>query len=162
MRVNQYSIALEENGRHILVKDSARNYTTYDRLDNPEKIVGLMRDMFQLHTKAEEYLYLICMNIKGCPVGFFEISHGTCNLTLASPREILMRALLCGAVCITLVHNHPSGDLAPSKQDGLLTEQIQAAANIIGITLCDHIIIGGCTYYSFMQEGRLKPPSTDV
>lgn len=162
MRVCQYSVILDESGKNVLVRDFAKNYAMYDRLDNPDKIAQLMRDMFQFHIRAEEYIYLICLNTKGRPIGFFETAHGTCKTAVISPREILVRALLCGASGITIVHNHPSGDPAPSQPDNIMTERVQRATDIIGISFCDHIIIGGCTYYSYMQDGKLKPSDTDV
>ncbi len=156
MRVHQYSVALDEGGKSILVKDFARNYAGLDRLNNPGKVAKLMRDMFQLHLRAEEYLYLICMNIKGRPIGFFETFHGTCDTAIANPREILVRALLCGAASILIVHNHPSGSPEPSQSDDVVTERVQNAANLVGITFFDHIIIGGNAYYSYQQEEKLS------
>lgn len=62
-----------------------------------------------------------------------------------------MKALLCGAVSIIVVHNHPSGDAAPSKEDINVTKRIKKAGEVIGIGLLDHIIIGD-GYYSFLEN----------
>lgn len=159
MRVCQYSVALDDSGRNVLVRDSARNYPCLDKLDSSDGAAQLMRDMFGLHTRAEEYVYLICLMTSGRPIGFFEVSHGTCNTALFSPREVLVRALLCGAANILIVHNHPSGNTTPSQADNEMTERMRGAADLIGIGLCDHIIIGGWGHYSYRADGKLKKAS---
>ena len=77
------------------------------------------------------------------------------NASLISPRELFIEALNCGAVSIVLLHNHPSGDPAPSENDFYLTKRIKEAGKLIGIELLDHIIIGNNCYISFAQEKLL-------
>ena len=156
MRICQYNVALDDTGRSTLVKESSQNYPALDRLNSPGKVDQVMRDAFRLHARAEEYLYLVCTNTKGRPVGFFEIAHGTCHTMLVSPREIFVRALLCGASAILVIHNHPSGDPAPSREDNALTQRMREVADLIGIAFDDHVIIGSDTYYSYMEAGKLK------
>lgn len=155
MNIYQYNVVLDSAGRNALVMDSVAEYPYLDRLDSPGRTARLMRESFGLHTRAEEYLYLICANAKCIPIGFFELSHGTYNMTLASPREALVRALLCGAACMQLVHNHPSGDTTPSSADNQMTQEMKNAAELVGIGFCDHIIIGGDNYYSYREAGAL-------
>lgn len=102
MRIQQYQMVLGEDGRNMLVKEDGKNYPAMNRLDNVEAIVKLMRDIFEIERRAEEYVYLICLNTKCRPIAFFEISHGTYNMALVSPREILIRSLLCNAANIVL------------------------------------------------------------
>lgn len=83
------------------------------------------------------------------------ISKGTVNSSLISPREIFIEALRCGAVALILVHNHPSGDPAPSKEDELMTRRVFEAGQMIGIYLLDHVIIGDTTYISLRERGIL-------
>lgn len=156
MRIQEYRMVLDADNKNILVKEDGKNYPGMKRLDNAEAIVKLMKDVFGIERRAEEYVYLICMNTKCRPIGFFETSHGTCNMALVSPREILIRALLCSAANIVLVHNHPSGDPAPSREDDQMTRRIQTAADIIGIDFLDHIIIGKESYYSYCMNKRLE------
>ena len=66
-----------------------------------------------------------------------------------------MRALLVGASSIVLCHNHPSGDSEPSRQDMEMTERFKEAGELLGLPVMDHIIIGGSSYYSFMERGLL-------
>ena len=83
------------------------------------------------------------------------LSTGTVNSAVISPREIFKQALQCGCVSLVLVHNHPSGDPSPSKEDKMLTLRVKAAGEILGISLLDHIIIGDTRYISLLNEGML-------
>ena len=75
------------------------------------------------------------------------------NASLVSPREVFLAAMSYHAVGILLVHNHPSGDPAPSQADLDFTQRILEAGELLGISLLDHIIIGDCRYLSFRQQG---------
>lgn len=81
------------------------------------------------------------------------LSKGTVNASVISPREVFIEALRCGAVSLILVHNHPSGDPAPSRNDELLTKRMLEAGKSLGIFLLDHIIIGDNTYVSLRERG---------
>ncbi len=156
MKINIYNTILNEETRHnelrveksIICEDG-------DKLKSPSGIQKLMIEQFELHKKAEEYVYLVSMDIKCNPLGIFELSHGTVNSSLIMPREIFIRALLSGAVGIVIIHNHPSSDITPSKQDLLVTEKIAQAGKMIGVELLDHIIIGGNEYCSLKELGVL-------
>ncbi len=80
---------------------------------------------------------------------------GTVNHTPVYPREVAKRALELHATALILVHNHPSGDPAPSRDDIAMTEQIRAAAAALSIVLHDHIVIGNGRWLSFRREGLL-------
>jgi DNA repair protein RadC len=80
---------------------------------------------------------------------------GTVDHTPVYPREVVKRALELGASAIILVHNHPSGDPAPSKADIEMTRQIQAAAKALKIELHDHLVIGNGRHASFKALGLL-------
>ena len=85
---------------------------------------------------------MFCMNTKNRIVGIFEISHGNVNSSIVGTREIFQKALLANAVQIILVHNHPSGDPTPSKEDIFVTMKVKELGEFIGVPLVDHIIIG--------------------
>lgn len=86
----------------------------------------------------------------------FEIvSEGGITGTVADPRIILKKALETDAVSLVLCHNHPSGNLKPSKADQLLTQKIKQAAGYFDITILDHVIVSNEGYYSFADEGVL-------
>lgn len=128
--------------------------STRDGMNSPKKIVSAMEEVFQIHRETEEYLYEICLDTKAKPIAIFEISHGTVNCSLASPREYYQKALLIGAVTTVVVHNHPSGDCIPSREDEKITARLKEAGKLMGIQLLDSIIIGD-EYYSFNECGRL-------
>jgi DNA repair protein RadC len=88
-------------------------------------------------------------------IGFYEVSSGSVAGTIADIRLILAPALLCGASGIILGHNHPSGNLAPSKADIDLTKKIKDAAKLLNTDLLDHIILTETSYSSFADEGLL-------
>ena len=82
----------------------------------------------------------------------FELSHGTVKMSVVSPREVFQKALLANAVAIVLLHNHPSGDPTPSKQDINVTKRLMEAGDIIGINVLDHLVIGRPGYFSLKEN----------
>lgn len=83
------------------------------------------------------------------------LSVGTANTSLLSPREVFITALKTEAASIILLHNHPSGDPSPSRQDINITDEIRQIGGMIDIPLIDHIIIGDNKYMSFKEAGLL-------
>lgn len=154
MKIQQSSIVLDDDYKNILVKDFAKYYSGVENLKTAENIVKVMDDVFKLSERAEEYVYLLCMTSKLKPISFFEVSHGTYNASLVGIREIFIRALLCGAACIIIVHNHPSGVAEPSKEDIHVTKRVKDASDLMGITFCDHIIMGRDSYFSFTENEK--------
>ena len=125
---------------------------TADRIcfDKPSTIADYY--MEELCHKEEEHVITAFFNHQGILIGDEEISVGTVKDASLSPREIFINALKNRAVYITLLHNHPGGNPAPSNADIELTEQIKKAGKLLGIELCDHIIIGDHCYYSFLEH----------
>ncbi len=111
--------------------------------------------MEELRHQKQEQTKLLMLNTKMKLIGESDISKGTVNASLVSPRELFIEALECNAVSIILLHNHPSGDPTPSKSDILLTKRVQEAGKLIGIELLDHIIIGNHCYMSFAEQKLL-------
>ena len=98
---------------------------------------------------------LLMLNSKSKLIGETNISKGTVNASLITPRELFIEALQKNAVFVIILHNHPSGEPTPSREDRLITRRIQDAGALIGIELLDHIIIGNNCYVSFREEGML-------
>jgi len=82
------------------------------------------------------------------------LSTGTVNASILETRDILVSALKYNTVAFILIHNHPSGNPAPSQADLENTLKIKEAAQMVGIKLLDHIIIGDNCYYSFMENDK--------
>lgn len=112
--------------------------------------------MEDLRHKKQEIMKLLMLNTKGKLLGEKEISKGTVNASLVTPREIFIEALEKEAVGIVLLHNHPSGEPWPSEDDIILTQRIKMAGELIGIALLDHIVIGNNCYVSLAEEGLLE------
>lgn len=152
MRITIYRSELDKNRHNVLVKEKAVNYTT-ESINNPQAVTGMLNTIFRLNKQAEEHVYMIALNTKGKVLGVFEISHGAVSQSLCGSREIFIRALLCGASGIILAHNHPSGDVTPSKEDVRVYQRIKEAGELIGVNLLDNIIVGD-TYFSFTVQGK--------
>ncbi len=129
-------------------------YKIMPELCSPDGIANYyMEDLRHLET---EHLYLIMLNTKHRLLGDFELSKGTVNSSVFSPREALIEALRMGAVYMVLMHNHPSGDPTPSREDMATTRRMCEAGNLIGIPLIDHIIIGDNRYISLKRMGVFR------
>lgn len=99
-----------------------------------------------------EKMILIFFNGKNKVIKELTVSVGTVNQTVASPRELFVEAFRCEAVSVIMLHNHPSGDPTPSRQDILTTKRMKEVGEFVGIPLSDHIIIGDHSYVSFREE----------
>ena len=147
MQIHEYGIRLNGNRTPMIVKEASYDYADGPVvLQNPQSVEQLMNDLFQARSLAEEYVWIIALDSSGHPVGVFELSHGTANQSFMNTREIYIRLLLCGAVNFIMVHNHPSGDTKPSKEDIATTERVKEAGKLLGINMLDHIIIGDSSY----------------
>lgn len=154
MRITEYSTKVnQETGLCELFKEKSLNFETeYKRFCNAESIFQLMTEVFHMHERAEEYVYMLSFNSKNKLIGVFEVSHGTINTSIMPTREILIRALYSNAANFVIVHNHPSGDTSPSAEDIRVTKKLNEAAQLIGVNFMDHIIVGG-NYTSLKEHG---------
>lgn len=109
--------------------------------------------MEEMRHKKHEVTKVLFLNSKGALLKEADISIGTVNASLVSPREIFINALKYEAVNIILMHNHPSGDPTPSENDISATVRVMKAGDMLGIKLLDHIIIGDGCYISLSEAG---------
>jgi DNA repair protein RadC len=113
-----------------------------------------------LRPKLADYNYevfgVLYLNQAGRINHFEVMSQGGITGTVVDPRLIFKRALETEAVSIIVCHNHPSGNLKPSKADEILTSKLSEGAKLLDIKLLDHIIVGDNGYFSFADEGLLK------
>ena len=148
-------LCLSEIARRI-VREKIRRQP---RLDKPDLIAEYyMESMRHLET---EQTVLLHFDSKMALLGEDVLTTGTVNGALISPREIFIQALRRGAVRIVLLHNHPSGDPAPSREDIESTRLIKRAGELLGIGLTDHIIIGDLCYCSLKEMGILSDETTE-
>ncbi len=128
------------------------------KVDSPEIVCQLMAH--DLRALTRESLRVILLDTKYQLLGIEEISLGSLNESVAHPREIFRPAMIHSAYAIILVHNHPSGDPAPSQADKTLTRQMVEVGQMLRVELADHIIIGNFladkeSYFSFKEEGLI-------
>lgn len=128
---------------------------TEDRLfiRKPQDAADLMMDKLR-HLKKEHFICLF-LNTKNQIIAEETLSVGTLNSSLVHPREVLRAAIKCSSASFICVHNHPSGDPAPSPEDIRLTRRLAEAGELVGIELLDHVIIGDRQYISLKEEGLL-------
>ena len=136
----------------------AREQLTKQRLDTPELVHDLLGA--EMRALSRESLRVILLDTQLQLMRSEEVSSGSLNESVAHPREIFRPALIYAAFAIIVVHNHPSGDPAPSDADRRLTVRLAEAARLLQITLFDHVIIGTGDngrrpYFSFREMGML-------
>ncbi len=121
---------------------------------SPKKIAQYyMEDM---RHRNREVMKLLLLNTRSRLIGESDISVGTVDTALVSPRELFLEALGKNAVSIILLHNHPSGDPTPSRTDVLITRRVYEAGEMIGIPLLDHIIIGDNRFISLNEKNLIR------
>lgn len=120
---------------------------------NPDSVAAYY--MERMRHQETERLILILLDSKSRMISDDVISVGILNATLISTREIFVKALKEEAAYVMILHNHPSGDPTPSRQDQIITNKIKEVSVLVDIPLLDHIIIGDNRYISFKQKGLL-------
>ena len=112
--------------------------------------------MKELKNSKREIAKLIILNNKNIVIKLKDISFGGQNFVMIDPKDIFTEAIKMQAQRIILVHNHPSGDPEPSKEDILLTTRVREASMLLGISFLDHVIIGNNNYESVFAIMRKK------
>ena len=136
----------------LAIKEEANRYLQpFTRYNSPEQVFNTFG--FLRH-ETKEYFFAIHLDGKNRICCVDEVSIGSLNQTVVHPREVFKTALLSSAAAIILLHNHPTGDPAPSREDIEITKRLREAGEIIGVKLLDHIIIGD-SYVSFVSQGLL-------
>ncbi len=109
----------------------------------------------EYHTKDKEYFLAITLDGSNRVINAHIVSIGTLNQSLVHPREVFVTAIRDKAVAIIIAHNHPSGQLEPSRADTKVTARLKDAGKLLGIEVIDHIILTRDGFYSFSDEGLL-------
>lgn len=126
------------------------------KITTPKDAVKAVGDF--LCEMDREVVCVINLKTDGTPINCSIVSMGTVNQTVAEPRELFKASILSNAAQMIIVHNHPSGSLEPSKLDTMLTDRMLKLTDLMGITLKDHVIVGGdnSRYFSFHEKGMLE------
>ena len=137
------SIELGKRVNNIEIKNNMK-------LNNSDIVHDTFKSLF-VGLKQEKLLAVYLDNKKKL-IKYKIITIGTKDQTMFHPRDIIYNAIKCNASAIVVIHNHPSGDVSPSKQDIELTNTLINSCNIVGIPLLDHLITNTQNYYSFFKE----------
>ena len=122
-------------------------------LDEPSRLMSYLHAV--LARERIEQFRILFLDADGRLVADEAQARGTVNHTPVYPREVVKRALELGAAALVLVHNHPSGDPTPSREDLDMTAQVRQAAELLGVRIADHVIVGNGRWTSFKQSGLL-------
>jgi len=137
-----------------MLKEVFEEYDTRPKISSPEDVFG-----YAINKTAndKESFIILCLNTKNGILESNTISVGSLNANVVHPREVFKAALLASAANIIVVHNHPSGDPTPSREDIEITRKLVEAGNIMGITVLDHVIIGNGSgkHFSMKEAGHI-------
>lgn len=139
-------LAAVELGKRVMTgmhKDKPKITTPSDIADI------LMLDMSHL---KKEHFKIVMLDTKNQIIGIEDISIGSLNSSIVHPREVYKEAIARSSASIILVHNHPSGDPTPSKEDIAITRRLAEGGDILGIKVLDHIIIGNNRFLSLKEK----------
>lgn len=139
-----------ELGRRMARETAAERPRIQGPADVYELCAPALRDLRQ-----EEFRVLL-LNTQHAVLRELIITRGTLDASVVHPREVFRAAISESAAAILLVHNHPSGDPAPSQEDREVTDQLAAAGRLIGIAVLDHVVVGDGRYVSFVEMGLLS------
>jgi len=120
-----------------------------------EDIAALSRPIYASLDDDIEYFVALFLNNKNRLRGYKVISSGSLTASLVHPREVYRAVCLYGAASVIFVHNHPSGDPAPSSEDIDLTRRLKVVGDVLGVRVLDHVVLGNGRYFSFSDKGML-------
>lgn len=123
------------------------------RITSTDVVFNYYRDLFI--GKKQEYFYCIYLDTNKVVIEDKLLFIGTLDYSVVHPREVFKEAISVSASCIICIHNHPSGNVLPSRNDYEITKRLVSIGDILGIKVIDHIIIGNNKYYSFMENDNI-------
>jgi DNA repair protein RadC len=137
----------------LKVEEEVQAYLPPDRrYTSPQQISQIFSF---LESESKEYFFALHMDGKNRILCVDSVSVGSLNQSIVHPREVFKTALLSSAAGIILVHNHPTGDPTPSREDLEITRRLKEAGDLLGIRVLDHVIVGSDGVCSFAERGLL-------
>ena len=122
-------------------------------LRSSEDVFRHFRD--NLEKEKREMFYVVLLNNKNKKIRDVKISEGSLTASLVHPREVYNPVIRESAAAVIFVHNHPSGDPAPSPEDIEITRRLKEVGDVMGVRVLDHVVIGHDRYFSFSDKGML-------
>ena len=158
-RIGRSAAARLLAGLELGLRAAQERLADRDRLRTARDVYERMR--LRLRDLPHEEFWVLVLNVQNEIVREVCVTRGIANETVVHPREVFRLAILESASALVLVHNHPSGEPAPSPGDDVITTGLVASGHTLGICVIDHIIIGEGRYYSYNEEHRLPPAPFD-
>jgi DNA repair protein RadC len=134
------------------VRDGSVRFAV-DQIKGPAEVYEAVRGYYR--GEDREILSALYLDARNVSVCFQVVSIGTRNTTQTSPADVLKPAILSNASSLILIHNHPSGDLEPSREDIAFTKSMRAACELVGIAVHDHLVISDDGFVSLKARGDL-------
>ena len=131
----------------------ARRFESLERFTAPAQVFEHFHHEFR--DRRKEHFLALLLDGKNRIIKRVQISEGSLNQSIVHPREVFSPAVRESAAAIILVHNHPTGDPTPSREDIEITRRLKEAGDIMGVKVLDHIIIGDGTFLSFTAQGMM-------
>ncbi|WP_292377917.1 RadC family protein [Methanosarcina sp. UBA289] len=166
LSLTNVSRLMQENGvgkakaaQIAAVFELARRLETF--VEEPKRKICSPKDVYTLmypkmrEQKKEKFITL-CLDTKNQILKEEVVSIGSLNASIVHPREVFKSALMESSASVIMVHNHPSGDPSPSREDIMVTKKIVEGGKLLGIDVLDHIIIGDGRYVSLKDEGFVR------
>lgn len=141
-----------EAGRRSIIAERER---TVREVKCPDDVAALLGP--EMNRLDREHFKAVLLNTKNRVIKIVTVAIGSLNAALVHPREIFKAAVIASAAGFIIVHNHPTGNPEPSREDGELTERFVRCGDLMGIDLVDHIIIGGNRFVSMRERGLVGP-----
>jgi DNA repair protein RadC len=137
----------------IAARLNTDRFATGERFTSPEQVYRHYHYTFR--DLRKEYFMALLLDGKNRIMREVRISEGSLNQSIVHPREVFSPAVRESAAALILVHNHPSGDPTPSREDREITRRLRDAGELMGVKVLDHIIIGDGDFVSFTAQGML-------
>lgn len=131
----------------------ARRMESLERFTSPRQVFDYFHHAYR--DARKEYFFILLLDGKNRIIRKVPISEGSLNQSIVHPREVFNPAVRDSAAAVILIHNHPTGDPTPSREDTEITRRLKEAGELLGIRVLDHIIIGDGRYTSCADQGLL-------
>lgn len=141
--------------REVSIRYRGQGLKASSKISAPKDAVELARK--SIHDDSKEHFLAFYLDGRHRPIGRSTVSVGTATASLVHPREVFQAAVGIGAVALIVLHNHPSGDPSPSREDHTVTHRLVQAGELLGIPVLDHLVwTSSGAYYSFREHGTLS------
>ena len=138
-----------ELGKRVMARQGERPL-----IRSPQDVADLL--MPRLCREQREHFFALLLSTKNQVLAMPLIAIGSLNAAIVHPREVFREAIRHSAAAVIAVHNHPSGDPSPSKEDLQLTRQLAQAGNLLSIPLLDHVVLGEQCHVSLKEQGIIE------